>query len=158
MAKIEDKLEIQIENHIREIINDNILKKNPNLVMLENKDVFDILICDNSNPPKLFFIEVKHYSKKKNRINFGNSDGGGYQPEILKKRPKYFEDNLLWVFQRENDENYYVLKNKDCLNYISGGSMGIKQNNFQTSIYSNIQPLSENAFLQYIENWITGKA
>ena len=152
-----DKKEIQIENHIRKIINENIVKKYPHLVMLENKDVFDILICDNGDSPKIFFIEVKHYSSKNSRIGFGDSDGNGYQPEVLNKRPKYFEEYLIWVFQRENDEGYYVLKNADCLKYISGSSIAIKQNNFQTRIFNNIEPLSENAFLQYIENWITGR-
>ena len=153
----EDKKEIQIENHIRKIINENIIKKYPHLVMLENKDVFDILICDNGNPSKLFFIEVKHYSKKNNRLGFGDSDGNGYQPEILQKRPAYFENNLIWVFQKENDNNYYILKNEDCLKFISGNSIGIKQNNFQLSIYDNVVPLSENDFLQYIEKWVIGK-
>ena len=153
----EDKKEIQIENHIRKIINENIIKKYPHLVMLENKDVFDILICDNGNPSKLFFIEVKHYSKKKNRLGFGDGYGKGYQPEILQKRPAYFENNLIWVFQKENDNNYYILKNEDCLKFISGNSIGIKQNNFQLSIYDNVVPLSENDFLQYIEKWVIGK-
>ena len=153
----EDKEEIQIENHIRKIINENIIKKSPHLVMLENKDVFDILICDNGNPSKLFFIEVKHYSKKKNRLGFGDGYGKGYQPEILQKRPAYFENNLIWVFQKENDNNYYILKNEDCLKYISGNSIGIKQNNFQLSIFDNVVPLSENDFLQYIEKWVIGK-
>lgn len=153
----EDKKEIQIENHIRKIINENIIKKYPHLDMLENKDVFDILICDNGDPPKIFFIEIKHYSSKNSRIGFGDKYGKGYQTEILQKRPAFFENNLIWIFQKEDDNNYYVLRNEDCLKYISGNSIGIKQNNFQLSIYDNIVPLSENDFLQYIEKWIIGK-
>jgi hypothetical protein len=154
MAMTVDKTEIQIENHIRQIIKDKIIANNPQFEMLDNKDVFDILICDNGSPSKIFFIEVKHYSAKNNRMGFGDNNGNGYQPEILTKRPKYFEERLLWVFQRENDPNYYVLKNTDCQNYISGGSIGVKQNNFQTNLFNNIASLTEGAFLQYIENWL----
>jgi len=152
-----DKKEIQIENHIRKIINENIVKKYPHLVILENKDVFDILLCDNGDSPKIFFIEVKHYSSKNSRIGFGDKYGKGYQTEILQKRPAFFENNLIWVFQKEDDNKYYVLRNEDCLKYISGNSIGIKQNNFQLSIFDNVVPLSENDFLQHIEKWITGK-
>jgi hypothetical protein len=154
MAISVDKTEIRVENHIRKIIKDKIIVNNPQFEMLDNKDVFDILICDNGNPSKIFFIEVKHYSAKNNRMDFGGSNGNGYQPEILTKQPKYFEERLIWVFLRENDDNYYVLKNADCQNYLSGGSIGVKQNNFQTSLFNNITPLSENDFLRYIENWL----
>ena len=152
-----DITEIQIENHIRKIITDEILKNNPHLEMLENKDVFDIIICDNSTTLKLFFIEIKHYSTKNNRMGFGNRYDDGFQPEILSKRPKYFEKYLLWVFQSENDTNYYIMTNDDCKKFFMGGSIGKKQNNFQKSLFDNLKPLSENEFLHYIENWITSK-
>ena len=149
--------EDKIEKHIRKIIRETVLIKKPNFEMLDNKDVFDIVICDNNNPSKLFFIEVKHYSKRNNRMGFGDGNGNGYQPEILSKRPKYFEDHLIWVFQKEDNEDYYVLKNEDCMNYISGEKIEIKQNNFQTSIFSSVTPMLEKVFLQYVENWLTGK-
>ena len=156
--KKKNTVEKQIETHIRKIIADNILKKNRRFVMLDSKDVVDILICDNGKSPKLFFIEIKYYTKRKDRINIGDENGDGYQPEILKNPPKYFENNLIWVFQRENDNNYYVLKTKDSSKYISGGSIGIKQNNFKISVFDDIKPLSEKDFLRFIKKWITGKA
>ncbi|MDR1105990.1 MAG: hypothetical protein LBL44_06510 [Treponema sp.] len=156
MAK-EDKKEKDFENHIREIIKNKIICSKNDFMLLDSKDITDIIICRNINIPKIFFIEVKHYSDKKGRIGFGYGDGSGFQPEILRKRPKYFEDSFIWIFQKENDDKYYVLNNDDCLNYISGGSIGEvggKQNNFQLKLFDDIKPMNENDFLKWLENWL----
>ena len=70
------------------------------------------------------------------------------------ERPKYFEENLIWVFGQENDENYYVLNNEDYKKYIMGGKIGKKQNNFQQKLFNLENKLNENDFLDRIENWI----
>jgi hypothetical protein len=147
--------EIDFENHMRKIILEKtIVSKNNYFTLFESKNVADIIICRNIIVPKIFFIEVKHYSEKKGRIGFGNSDGSGFQPEILKSKTKYLEDNLIWVFKKENDKNYYVLKSKDCLKYIAGKTIGVKQNNFNISLFEKEKPKNETQFLEYIENWL----
>jgi hypothetical protein len=153
-----DEKESDFEDHIRKIISKKIIAGKKHFTMFKNKDVVDIIICRNIFVPKIFFIEVKHYSETKGRIGFGKGDGGGLQPEILKSvlknGAKYFDNNLIWVFKREHDENYYVLKCKDCLKYIAADTIGEKQNNFKKSLFDNEQPMSEEIFLEYIENWL----
>jgi hypothetical protein len=149
--------EIDFENHIREIINNKIICSKSDFILLDSKNVADIIICRNIIVPKLFFIEVKHCSDRKGRIGFGDASGAGFQPEILRKRPKYFEDNLIWIFGKENDDRYYILNNSDCLKYVSGGSIGEvggKQNNFQGKLFDIIRPMDEDNFLEWIENWL----
>jgi len=132
------KTELVFENHIRDIIQSKIIGSKNYFTLLDSKNVADIIICRNIIIPKIYFIEVKHYSNKKGRIGFGDANGTGFQPEILRKRPKYFEDNLIWVFQKENQKDFYVLNNEEIIEYISGGKIGDiggKQNNFQSKIF-----------------------
>ena len=154
---IEAENEIVVENHLREIIQNKIIGSKNYFTLLDSKNVADIIICRNIIIPKIFFIEVKHYSSKKGRIGFGDANGTGFQPEILRKRPKYLEDNLIWVFQKESVKKYYILNNENCLKYISGGSVGDvggKQNNFQSKLFENIKPFNENEFITWLENWL----
>ena len=121
---------------------------------MESKDVFDITVCDNSLS-KLFFIEVKYFTGKKGRIGFGDRKGRGYQPEILKNDEyKFFEDHLLWVFQKENDTYYYILKNADCRKHIAGDAIGEKQNNFKLDLFKEEYKKTEEAFAQYLKEWL----
>ena len=148
--------EIDFENHIRKIIKDKIICKKNDYTLLDSKDVTDLIICRNTNTPKIFFIEVKYYSptKRIGGVGFGDGEGKGFQPEILTKRPKYFENNLIWVFGQNDDDNYYILSNNDCLKYIMGEKICAKQNNFQRKLFDDIKPLNENDFLKWIENWL----
>ena len=149
--------EIIVENRIRELIKNKIIGNKDYFTILDSKNVADIIICRNIIIPKIFFLEIKHYSDKKGRIGFGDANGGGFQPEILRKRPKYLEDNLLWIFQKENNKKYYVLNNKECMEYISGGiigEIGGKQNNFQSKLFENIKALNENEFIEKLEEWL----
>jgi hypothetical protein len=63
------------------------------------------------------------------------------------------------VFQRENDEHYYILNNDNCLKYIADSKIDEKQNNFQIKLFNEIRPLKENEFIVWIKNWLinTGK-
>jgi hypothetical protein len=145
--------EIIVENNIRKIIS-SIIGSSDDFTLLESKDVVDIIICRNARPQKLFFIEVKHYAGSNGRINFGNDKGKGFQPEILEKELDYFEKNLIWVFQNESDSNYYILTNKDCRKYYSGGFKGIKQNNFQRKLFDEIPPKNKTEFKKWIGDWL----
>jgi hypothetical protein len=146
--------EIIIETHIRKIIIDNIVYGKNDFILLDSKNIADIIICRNILIPRIFLIEVKHYSGRNGRIGFGDGNGSGFQPEILTKRPKYFEDSLIWTFQKENDSRYYILENKDCMKYVMGGNIGKKQNNFQEKLFDSVKPLTENEYLNWIKNWM----
>lgn len=148
--------ELKIENRIRELIKNNIIGSKNEFTLLDNKDITDIIICRNMDNPKIFFIEVKHYSptKRLGGVGFGNDDGSGFQPEILIKRPKYFENNLIWIFCQENDNNYYVLNNEECLLFIMGGEIGIKQNNFQRKLFVNVKPFNEMELINWLKKWL----
>ena len=87
--------EIHFERYIRTLIEEHICKYDPSIELLKSKKAVDILICKNRPTPELFFIEVKHFIKNHGRLGFGSRKGGGFQPEILSRRPEYFEKNLI---------------------------------------------------------------
>ena len=148
-------LEISYENKVRKILKDVIIPKFPEIQVLESKVVADIIICRNGDEPKLFFLEIKHYSYSKNRIGFGSKGKVTFQPEILLVRPEYFEKYMRWVFFKENDPSYYVLSNEDCCNYIMGKTIDInKQNNFKDGLYRDTTPFSEHEFIQWLIEWL----
>jgi hypothetical protein len=68
--------ETELENFIRAIISEEISTSMPEIVVLQNKDVVDILICKNYEIPQLFFIEAKFHKVSNGRIGFGNGQGG----------------------------------------------------------------------------------
>ena len=112
--------EIEFETHIRKVIADKISTINPDIVLLQNKDIVDILICKNSKPSSLFLIEAKFHKASNGRIGFGGGKGGGFQPEILTKRPRYFDDNMRWIFGKENDNRFYIGGNDEVSKYFCG--------------------------------------
>jgi hypothetical protein len=146
--------EIEFENHIRRIIKEKIIAISDHLILLENKDVVDIIICNDSESPKLFFIEVKFHKKTNVRIGFGDENGRGFQPEILKRKPRYFDNNMLWIFGQEHDPKYYVLNSNRVSEYIAGGSITEQhQNNFQRRLFQSETGLDENEFINNIKSW-----
>jgi hypothetical protein len=148
--------ESEFEEHIRKLIFNEIISSSSNFLLLDNKDVVDIIICDNSIlQPKLFFIEVKFSTQIKGRIGFGTANGTGFQPEILSKRPEYFYQNMLWVFGKENDLNYYIFTTNQILNFISGNEIGLKQNNFQQKLFNQPEnKYNDQTFLLFVKNWL----
>jgi len=86
--------EREFEAHIRALVTTHITSANPDIYPLKNKKAVDILICKDSPPPELFFIETKYHQVKHGRLGFGGRKGGGFQPEIVLRKPAYFESNL----------------------------------------------------------------
>lgn len=128
------------EEHFRNWLQKE-LKKNLNLlnsgfIVLESKNVNDILICKEDDIlPLIIFIEVKFYKKSSSRIGFGDGSGYGFQPEILIKKPKYFEKYLRWLIATENAKCIFV-ENEIIRKYASGKSINEgKQNNIRKSIF-----------------------
>src|SRR5688572_1362357 len=89
--------EAEVERYIRSLIQEHITRLSPELYALRNKKAVDILICREGDQPALFFIEVKYHQLAHGRLGFGGKEGGGFQPEIVKGAPRYFEENLRWV-------------------------------------------------------------
>ncbi len=152
-----DFKEKDLEKRIRNIIKKKIITSNQSIQILESKDITDIICCRNDDKPCLFFIELKHYSSKNNRIGFGSKDKISFQPEILQTKPKYFEKFTRWVFCDEN-QNYYILTNEDCRKYIMGDKISYdKQNNFRLNIFSEQKKYNEDELYEYLIDWFCQK-
>ncbi len=145
--------ELELESYIRELVLTQITSKNQNVYLLTNKDVVDMIIC-NDTTEKLFFLEAKYLSPKNERIGFGSANGAGFQPEILNKKPKYFDKYMRWIFGRPNDPLFYVFSPAEISNYFAGGVIGDKQNNFQKKLFSHSPGLTDLQLLEYLNKWL----
>lgn len=145
--------EKDFEEHIRTIIINEILKDNPDLILLSNKKVVDILICRNVKPT-LFFIEVKYHKHNHGRLGFGQSKGAGFQPEILLKRPVFFETNLMWIIGSEESEHYYILNNQQISNYLQGGKVAQKFNGIQKRVFIEEKGKNRKELIELIKSWV----
>jgi len=146
--------ENDFEDRIRSIINTDIIPTNSNLIMLTNQKGNDILVCRNGDNPALFFIEVKYYNSSHGRLGIGHANGLGFQPEILQKKIKYFEENTKWILGTIDNEYYYTASNEEIRSkYLSGGSIDFKQNNIQTKIFSEIKELKRTDLVSELMNW-----
>ena len=147
--------ESSFEYHIRELIDLHIVQQDREIIMLENKTIGDIIICRGGNSPAIFFIEVKYY-KPYERIGIGGSKGKGIQPEILKKRPKYLESNLRWLFgQSINGKiEYWFVRSETVCSYLAGGSIGEKQNNIRDVFLTELPSINEEEIVRVLKTWL----
>lgn len=146
--------ETQFENHIRLLIQDQIINANSNFILLKNKKAVDMIICKDGQHPTLFFLEIKYHKNKHGRLGIGQGKGKGFQPEILLKRPKFFENNLRWIVGSENSENFYFLNNSELLLYIKDGLIEEKYNNIQKKLFKNALIHTEEKLLDKLKNWM----
>jgi len=143
------------EEHIRELIGEYII--HDELLLFHSKKAVDILICRNGINPALFFLEVKYHKKNHGRLSIGHGKGGGFQPEILSKQPKYFEMNMRWVLGIEDMEGYFFMSNKELIErrYISNESIGEKYNNIRVELFKKELPLDEDRFIKELKKWVS---
>jgi len=147
--------ESEFENHIREIIAKRITSRYPHVYALDNKKAVDVLICRNAPlKPALFFLEVKYHKKSHGRLGFGSKNGGGFQPEIVSKKPDYFETNLRWVIGSEVLDTFLFVTSDEISKYVAGGEVGNKFNNIQKSIFSELIGYHEKEFIKSLIEWI----
>ena len=148
--------EAEFEAYIRKLIGREITAKNKSIYALENKKAVDILICRDAPEPDLFFIEVKYHKNSHGRLGFGSSSGGGFQPEIVSRKPAYFESNLRWAIASEaHPENGIIFVSSEVIrNYVSGGKVGQKFNNIQAKIFREIKGLDEKEFVSELSKWL----
>lgn len=127
--------ESDLESFIRELIAERIADDRLKLSVLEQRKIGDIVICRDGPHPTAFFIEVKFHKANHGCMGFGHRKGGGFQPEILKKQPAYFEQNLRWVIGSETKEREVLfLTSSKIREYVSGGKVEDKYNNIRKRI------------------------
>jgi hypothetical protein len=89
--------ESDFENYIRNSILSESIPCNQDYKLFNFKKAVDILIGKNGVSSKPFFIEIKYHKKNHGRLKFGQGKGAGFQPEVLKVKTDYFENNMRWI-------------------------------------------------------------
>ena len=126
-----------------------------NFQVLESKNVTDILMCKESQPlPVLALIEVKLYKSYHGRIGIGDAGGQGFQPEILSRRPIYFDRYLRWVISNENGKCVFA-DNEVVSRNLSGGKITKgQQNNINPKIFDREKIIDISTITHEIIGWL----
>jgi hypothetical protein len=150
------KNEGELEGWVRGLIDAQVTASDPTIYALKNKKAVDIVVCRDGLVPALFFIEVKYHQVAHGRLGFGTGKGAGFQPEIVSRKPKYFEEHMRWVIGTEHwhDNKVLFLPSSVVRKYVSGGSVRDVFNNIQAKIFKEIEPLSETAFVSELKRWL----
>ena len=146
--------EIEFENHLRNNIMLPLLSSHLEFQLYDFKKAVDILIAKNGTNPQLYFIEVKYHKRRHGRLGFGQGQGAGFQPEVLRNRTDYFENNLIWILGHEEREGYWLVNNETLRNYLNGGGVGEKYNGIQMKLFREIQPLTSEEIIDNLSNWL----
>ncbi len=148
--------ESEFEGYIRNLIEQHVTHENPSIYALKNKNAVDIVICKDGDDPALFFIEVKYHQIAHGRLGFGSGKGGGFQPEIVSRKPFYFEKNLRWALASEThiDNGVLFIPSSTIRKYVSGNTVGEKFNNIQSKIFNEVPLLSESQLIAALREWV----
>lgn len=146
--------EIEFENHLRNEILSPLLMEYDEYQLYDFKKAVDVLIAKNGTAPQLYFIEVKYHKRNHGRLGFGQGRGAGFQPEVLRNRTDYFENNLIWILGHEEREGYWLVDNETLRNYLNGGGVGEKYNGIQLRLFREIQPLTRDELTVQLCNWL----
>ena len=148
--------ELAFEDHLREIIDSRITSKNRSVYALRCRTIGDIVVVRDSASPAMFFLEVKYYQSSNGRVGFGTGSGAGIQPEILQRRPAYLESNLRWVFGSDTHKGsgYWLATSDVMCQFVSGGSIGKKQNNIQEELFRMHPSINENQLVEQLKEWL----
>jgi hypothetical protein len=145
------------EKHLRNLIHEGICIQNPGIVVLENQNLADIVICKNVGATGIFFIEVKHLKPSMNRLGIGGKKGSGYQPELITKRPQYLESNLRWALYSETHKNNNIIlitTEQLCTSYLQGDEVSEKYNGIKQDIFFKENGFSDSEFISNIKSWL----
>jgi len=149
--------EKDFENFVRGLIKNIECGEEQDLDVFDHQTVNDIFVCRNGKNPKVFFIEIKYFTKKKNRVGIGEGNGTGLQLEILGKRPQYLEDYLKWIITHEDKEDcYWFIDNETLLKYVNTESNS-SQKNISRKLFSNEQCYSQSELIDKLKNWLGEK-
>ena len=148
--------ESELEAFVRLQISERVTARNRHIYALDNKKAVDILVCRDGSDPALFFVEVKFHCAHHGRLGFGSASGRGFQPEILTKRPTYFDRHLRWVLASDTHQigKILFLDSNNIREYVSGGTIESKFNNFQPRIWREANWLSHEQFGAELEQWL----
>ncbi|MBP3710410.1 MAG: hypothetical protein J6I73_08435 [Treponema sp.] len=144
--------EKDLEHYIRKILKTNFGDKN--LIVLENKDIADIVIL-NEKQQTLYFLELKFYKKSHTRLGIGSGQGKGFQIEILKSNYAYFEKHLRWILATEEDDFFRFCTNEQIRYNISGDAVGEKYNSISLQIFKDERAfLTEKELVTKLGEWL----
>lgn len=146
--------EPKLETHIRRLLVEK-LESDSRFRVLKSKKVTDIIIC-REDVPRAFFLELKLYTSGK-RIGIGSEKGKGFQPEIVKKTPPYFEKYLRWILCNddiENEKKFVFASTETIRKYLRGRQVGQKQNNINPKIFNQETLLTEMQLVEQLIFWL----
>lgn len=88
-------------------------------------------------------------------MGFGSGNGGGFQPEIVSRKPSYFEQNLRWILTSEThaEEGVLFVPSSTIRQYVSGGTVGEKFNNIRPKIFDEVPLLAKPALIVALRGW-----
>jgi len=148
--------EAEFETHVRALIAQKITAEHPELFVLQNKLAVDIVICREGPSPAVFFIEAKYVKRSSGRVGFGSGAGAGLQPEILLKKPAYFERHLRWVFGSDMHPGagYSFVTSDVVRKYFAAGMLGEKQNNIREALFRETASIDESQLTSALRDWL----
>jgi hypothetical protein len=147
--------ESQFENHIRKDIISEAIPNNETYKLFNFKKAVDVLIAKNGIEPKLFFIEIKYHKKSHGRLGFGQGKGAGFQPEVLKEKTDYFENNMRWILGHEDSEDFWLADNSIIREYLNADVVGEKYNGIRTRFFKEVKPISKTELITQLNLWLT---
>lgn len=101
----------------------------------------------------MFFVEIKYHKISHGRLGFGHEKGAGFQPELLTRRPDYFESNLRWIIGSEESDSFFLLDNAQILKYIQGGKIDLKFNGLQKKLFKELEKLDKAQLGMRLIHW-----
>ncbi len=149
--------ERQFEAKIRGLLEDHVTSLDPNVYALKSKKAVDIVVCRDAPQAELFFIEVKYHKRNHGRLGFGGGKGGGFQPELLSRKPAYFEKKLRWALASETHQPgkiFFLTSELLRRKYVSGNKVEHKYNNIKVKLFRERSGLSEHEFIRVLRGWL----
>ncbi len=137
------------ERHIRRLLNSEVVPLCAAAKVLKYKGIADVVICQDAEPPEVFFIEVK-YAKDM----IGVSEG--IQSEILLKAPIYMDNHFLWLIGSQAHEGrYWLLRSDELRPYITTKPIDVrKENNISRYLFSQRRGLDEKELVHRLLEWL----
>jgi len=127
----------------------------PTYLVLASKNVNDIIVCkEKAAEDVALFVEVKYFAATKGRLGLGDGKGKGFQPEILARKPRYFERYLRWLIGCERGLAVLV-SSDDLRRHAAGGVFREgKQNNIQWSVLEENRPFPLEQSPEAVVEWL----
>ncbi len=148
--------EAEYRDWVRSQLESLLVSAGPQYLVLRSKNVNDIIVCKTANGREVaLFVEVKYYRASFGRIGLGDGRGQGFQPEILARRPAYFERYVRWLIGSEADVGVFVTSETLRRFAVGGDYREGKQNNIQPAIFGPENrpfPLDESA--KVVAEWV----